>query len=104
MTAPAGGDRHRVEETVVSREEDTDRDDEQCGAVEESREYFQAVEAVGAPFRGRPFGKPNRQVGDTQSQQVGEHVAGIGKQGQGVGEKTAYRFDDEGDTGQNHRP
>ena len=53
--------------------------------------------AIAAPAVGRPLRLLECEPGQPERENVGKDVAGIGKQGQGVGKQTARQLDQQDD-------
>jgi hypothetical protein len=71
------------------------RHDHQHGrGVEERREDLGPAEAVGMQARGRPARHPGRERAQPERGAVGEHVTGVGEQGERAGPPAAQRLED----------
>jgi hypothetical protein len=68
------------------------RREDQRHAVDERDHHLEAVEAVGALPVGRPPGEPEREPGERQRGEVGEHVPGVGEQGQRARQQAAEQL------------
>ena len=92
---PAAGDVRWVGEAPRSLHEDPDRDDDEQDAVRERREDLGPPVAEAPLRRRRPPGEPGREQGERQRGGVGEHVPGVGQDGQRVGEQPDDDLHDE---------
>ena len=62
------------------------------------------MEAIGLLVGGRAARHGDREVAQSKSQEVGEHVAGIAEQRQGIGEYAADDLRRQYDTSDSHCP
>jgi hypothetical protein len=74
----------RLADSLQRFEEDEQGDDEERGAVEKRRQYLGALIAERAAAACRPTRRPEREERKTERRGIGQHVAGIGEQRQGV--------------------
>ena len=90
------GTRHglRVGEALDRLAHDQHRHHDQRDTLGQRCEDLRAHAAVGPALAGGARGDPGREQRQAESGRVGEHVAGIGEQGQGAGQQAA---DDLGD-------
>jgi hypothetical protein len=71
--------------------------------VAEGRQCFCAAIPVRSDQRARPAGHPLRRQGEREGARIGEHVPGVGDQGQAMGEPPRHGFDDHEADGQQKR-
>ena len=99
---PAHGDGHhrdaldglRLPKPAVSLNENQDRNGRQRGTVGQCREDLCAVVTVGPPGGGWTLGDPQGEQAQTECGHVGEHVPGVGQQGQRIGKDASGDFGD----------
>jgi hypothetical protein len=79
-----------VAEPVGGLDHHPDRDGRESGAVGQGGEDLGAVIAPGAARVGRALGDPHGEQGEAEGRGVGQHVPGVGEEGQGAGEPAAH--------------
>jgi len=99
------------EPVVEAPEEDADADadadaddEEQSDAVGERDQHLHPVEAVGALGVGRPARQAKGEPGEPEGGGVGEHVRGVGEQGERAREQAARDLGQHEAAGQKCRP
>ena len=83
VEAPDGLDEH---ENAMSEQEDR---------VHDRGEDLEAQVAIRALTVGGPTGEPDREQGESDARDVGEHVSSVGEEGQAVRRDAAGELDDE---------
>jgi len=107
---PDGDEEHRSAENGRGMgeahrrfDDDPGREREHDDAVEESGEDFGAMPAIGTRVVGGPPRQAYGDPGERQRARVGEHVAGIGNEGERARKNAAERLDDHEAAGEPER-
>ncbi len=82
-------------EALIGLEADHGGDPPERDAVEEGGEDLEAAPAEGAAGRRGPGREPEREQAEAERGDVGEHVAGVGEEGQAAAREAAGELDDE---------
>jgi len=88
----AGADRRRIVEPAPGFDADPRRDRDEHRAVHEGGEDLEALQPVGALRGRRALRDARHEYGEAEGGDVGEHVAGVGEQRQGVGQPAPHRL------------
>jgi hypothetical protein len=84
----------RVEQPLVRLVEDGADDDEQHEGVDEGGQDLRPVVAVGLGGRGRARGDPDGEEGEREAAEVGQHVGGVGEEGEAARDERAHHLDE----------
>jgi hypothetical protein len=89
----AGADRLRFPDPVDRLDDDPGCNPEQRRPVDQRRQDFPSLVAVGLALIGRPERDPGAEEGQAERPGVGEHVAGVGQEGERPAHDPSRHFD-----------